>query len=453
MLRVGAAPRSLGVPVGIAMGGYGGRMGPSVGQHDDLQVRALTLRSGDEHVGLVVCDLVALDPSTIARFRQGLASRSSLDPDRVVVAVTHTHSGPTYGNMLARYAGQAGVKARFPEWEADLPERMLEALRAAEASECEATLRVARGHAEVSVNRRLPDARGEVRLHPNPAGPIDPEVVVMRFDAADGRAIATLVAYACHAVTLCEDNVELSADFVHYLRQSLEAQGSGMVLYVNGACGNLNPSRRGDYAAAEWVGSRLAQAAGNALASASVDGEASVALAAATGTVALALKPENQVTAAARYVEAARLALSRHSGRDDYEGRRLRAEVERAERQVGLAEALAAVLTQRLGPDGQLTARIQAIRIGPAYLVAVPGEVFVELGATLKQALAPAACVLVGYANESIGYVPTRSAYLEGGYEPESSWLRPGSGEALIDGASRLARGLGAEADEGTEAV
>jgi hypothetical protein len=45
---------------------------------------------------------------------------------------------------------------------------------------------------------------------------------------------------------------------------------------------------------------------------------------------------------------------------------------------------------------------------------------------------------VLGLANEAIGYVPTRRAYDEGGYEPTSSRLVPGGGELLVEAALEL---------------
>ena len=46
--------------------------------------------------------------------------------------------------------------------------------------------------------------------------------------------------------------------------------------------------------------------------------------------------------------------------------------------------------------------------------------------------------LVLGLANEAIGYEPTRRAFDEGGYEPTSSRLQPGGGERLVDEALAL---------------
>ena len=61
-------------------------------------------------------------------------------------------------------------------------------------------------------------------------------------------------------------------------------------------------------------------------------------------------------------------------------------------------------------------------------IVGLPGEVFAELGLDLRARSPFPHTLVLGLANEAIGYVPTRRAYDEGGYEPTSSRLQPGGG-------------------------
>jgi len=45
-------------------------------------------------------------------------------------------------------------------------------------------------------------------------------------------------------------------------------------------------------------------------------------------------------------------------------------------------------------------------------------------------------------ANDSVGYIPTRRAFDEGAYEPNSSPYEPGFGELIVETAVRLLEGL-----------
>jgi hypothetical protein len=76
-------------------------------------------------------------------------------------------------------------------------------------------------------------------------------------------------------------------------------------------------------------------------------------------------------------------------------------------------------------------------RLGDAMLVGVPGELYNQLGAAIRQASQHV--LLLGYANGYIGYIPTRGAYTHGlDYEVSASRLAPGAGEQLVEAVTGL---------------
>ena len=66
----------------------------------------------------------------------------------------------------------------------------------------------------------------------------------------------------------------------------------------------------------------------------------------------------------------------------------------------------------------QMTAPVQAIRLGDAAILALPGEIFVETGLRIKAQTSASPLMMVSLANGYIGYVCTDEALTqEGGYE------------------------------------
>jgi hypothetical protein len=99
------------------------------------------------------------------------------------------------------------------------------------------------------------------------------------------------------------------------------------------------------------------------------------------------------------------------------------------------------VLVSRLQPT--IDAEIHALRLGDCALVGIPCEVFAELGLAIKRRSPFPATGVVELANGCEGYLPTRRAYQQGGYEvtpARSSKLAPGSGEAVVETAVALLR-------------
>jgi hypothetical protein len=91
---------------------------------------------------------------------------------------------------------------------------------------------------------------------------------------------------------------------------------------------------------------------------------------------------------------------------------------------------------------------VQALKLGPLAVVALPGEVFSSFGGAIKRGSPfPAPRTLVaGWSNDNVGYIPDADAYPLGGYEVDlasryygqpAGWARE-AGEALVAAAGRL---------------
>jgi hypothetical protein len=86
-----------------------------------------------------------------------------------------------------------------------------------------------------------------------------------------------------------------------------------------------------------------------------------------------------------------------------------------------------------------LEVEVQVITLGDTLAwVALPGEIFVELGLDLKTDSPFAQTMVAELANGSIGYVPCGRAYRQGNYEVVSARCLKGSGEKLVNAALDL---------------
>ena len=94
-------------------------------------------------------------------------------------------------------------------------------------------------------------------------------------------------------------------------------------------------------------------------------------------------------------------------------------------------------------PLEPIDAELQAWRLGPLALATAPGEIFTESGMHVKQGSPFEHTFFLGYTNGSIGYVPTRSAYPEGGYEvTHACRVDPDAAELIDEGCLSLLRSL-----------
>ena len=96
------------------------------------------------------------------------------------------------------------------------------------------------------------------------------------------------------------------------------------------------------------------------------------------------------------------------------------------------------ILELRDSPQTHIPIEISSLAVGDAALVGLPGELFVELALAIKARSPFAHTFVAELCNDVIGYVPTRKAYDEGGYEATSSPLAPGTGEQMVEGALAL---------------
>jgi hypothetical protein len=90
---------------------------------------------------------------------------------------------------------------------------------------------------------------------------------------------------------------------------------------------------------------------------------------------------------------------------------------------LGLTERLERV---RRG-DAPRLAEVQALRVGEAAFVGIPGEPFSELGIAIKRTTRAPTAVCLGYANDYLGYLAPPRAWEQGGYEVSlGSWSTVG---------------------------
>ncbi|MBT4482966.1 MAG: hypothetical protein HOC71_04725, partial [Candidatus Latescibacteria bacterium] len=84
----------------------------------------------------------------------------------------------------------------------------------------------------------------------------------------------------------------------------------------------------------------------------------------------------------------------------------------------------------------------QAILIGDAVFVALPGEVFSEIGLAVKEGSPLEKTFVIGIANGYAGYLPTTREFIEGNYEVDGSRYSPKAETVCIGSSLDLIRRL-----------
>jgi neutral ceramidase len=86
---------------------------------------------------------------------------------------------------------------------------------------------------------------------------------------------------------------------------------------------------------------------------------------------------------------------------------------------------------------------VQAFRLDDeTAIVTLPSEIFVNLGLSIKAASPFKTTLVIELSNESVAYIPTKQAFLEGSYEVTNSRVERGTGEKLAEAAIGLLKEL-----------
>jgi hypothetical protein len=420
--------------IGAPLAGFAAREGVSEGIHDDLFARAVVLANQEVAIALVSVDLLALSGDFIKRVREGIQRTTGIPPDAVMIASTHTHAGPV--TITTFFNPDESVDASYMDSLARSIEQSV-----ANAWENRFSARVGVGVGRVTgvgVNRRSPDQR-----------PVDEEVGIIKIDDATRRTRAVLINYSCHPTVLGPDNLLVTGDFPNFAIDQIERSigPDGFAMFVNGTQGNISMGHSSELSAigvitpgrtferAAELGHLLAEATLAKLPTVTTDGDA--AIASISIPVDLPLKKFPPLDEASKTLREADDLLAKLSTQGASPEQLMPAKTHRLYASITdfyAREALAL-------PDGHVPIELQGILIADTVFVAVPAEVFVEIGLSVKRQ-AHHKVFIVGIANGYIGYLPTREAYLSGGYEVVSSKCRPEAADVLIENVVSLTRQL-----------
>ena len=414
-MNLGAAQVDITPKPGVELCGFAARIQPSVGILDPLWAKALYLVDGHTRLLWLHCDLVGFDRSLVLAFRRWAQERLGLEPGQVMLSATHTHSGPCTIHLEECGAYDA-------EYVQLLQARLREAAQAAVNATEPVELLTVEAKLELAVDRR-----NRASAH------TDPRIAAMGFRRPNQTFAAVVVNYAMHPVALGPTNRRVSADIPGQAAVVLAEQlaGNPVVLVTNGACGNLNPPAENvPFAQVQAWGRQVAEAVAPLLRKVAPQPAAGLRL--HSRIVPL---PEDTLDAEGINAAADKALLDAVSLAEW--GSKYQRVVERWRRSQLAQHATGLKQSYR-------EAELFAVSLGNLLLLGANAEVFSEFTDWVRRR-SQAHVYLIGYANGDMGYLPTRAAYQEGGYEVEVAHLfyggfRPkaGSLELLAQAAGEL---------------
>ncbi|MEQ2006497.1 MAG: hypothetical protein ABMA26_06850 [Limisphaerales bacterium] len=261
LLRAGAATSNLTPAIG------GGIIGgfhpiPSTHIHDELHARCLVLDNGESRVAIVVCDLLGASREVYDEARRLVTAETGLPGANLFMSSTHTHSATS-----ALGTNRFRINTPLDDYQQFVARRIADGVRRAINNLALARIGWATGNEPKHVfNRRWFLKPGTMPVNPfgstndlvkmnparaskdldRPAGPTDPEVVLVSVQSPEGRPIAVLANYSLHyvgGVGPGHISADYSGMFCDRLQQLLGAdrqRPAFVAMLANGTSGNIN---------------------------------------------------------------------------------------------------------------------------------------------------------------------------------------------------------------------
>ncbi|MBQ7500043.1 MAG: hypothetical protein IJT91_04025 [Clostridia bacterium] len=281
---------------------------------------------------------------------------------------------------------------------------------------------------EIAFNRRYFMKDGTVRTWPGignpdavrPAAGVDPELDVIRVDDLDGKPIAVITNFANHLDLI--GGTKYSADYPGVLSKELKKRldcDSVVSLFLNGCCGDVTHI---DYTGKHKFDDKHYIKCGKILA----DDVMSV-----YDGIEMTRDADIDYIFDTKYID------RRQVSEDDYLENKealLRYERDKKAAKAASAESADGYENPATG-DGMAMSYVkctvalfehplphelvylQGVKLGDIYFAGMPGEMFAELGLDLKARSPFDKTVCVELANGCFGYIATKKAFAEGGYE------------------------------------
>lgn len=402
---------------------------------DRLYAKAVVFGNDNDEekdmAALVIVDAVEIPAQYCDRIIKRAAAYTGIPEENISVSATHTHYGIPCGDVIS--VADESYMDVFCRLAADC-------ITMAERSMKTCRIRYGKGHVEgISHIRDYRMADGDIVTNVDyskfqdqvlgPNGTPDPELPIIAVVDEKGVPMGMLASYACHLD--CVGGAEYTGDYASELSGRLKTvYGNDFVsIYLAGASGDINhidaiAGVRSDYIE---MGKILAAEVVRVIENAVLAGGA-----VASRKVELKVKRRHATS------EQIRIA------------REIMEHPEKASEYTMLGSAMSSLMLTYeeafADTPEEVTLPVHVIRIGDAYLFALPGEIYSKFGRRLKEEC-PGGCALLSeLSNMSAGYIPTEDIFGTSAYPVQlchGSFLEPGAGEKLIDCALKVAKELG----------
>ncbi len=375
---------------------------------DPLSARGIILFTNEKPIVLCAVDWVGIGNSGHSAFREALAKAAGTTKDRVTVHCLHQHDAPgcdfEADELLAQH--KLGGKLFDPAFARKAIDRLTSSVEKA-AKHPRTITHIGVGKAkveEVASARRVMGPDGKVKyvrysstkdpkVRAEPEGVIDPYVHMLAF-YDDKAPVSVLTYYATHPQSYYGKG-GVSCDFPGLARNRCARDVSWpRHVHFNGAGGNVTAGKYNDGSPENRMilADRLAKGMKEAFAS-------------------IKKEPVDASKVSWRFTTAA-LPLSKLYNAKDLKMKVADETLKEPER---LRSARNYVWARRC--EAGETIDMQCLHVGSAYVLHMPGELFVEYQLAAQKMRPNDAVMMAAYGDYGMGYIGTSIAYGQGGYE------------------------------------
>jgi hypothetical protein len=397
---------------------------------DPLTARGIVILGKDKPIVLCAMDWVGVGNSGYEAFREALAKAAGTTRERVTVHCLHPHDTPgcdfEADQLLATHG--LGGKLFDPAFARKAIQRVADAVAKAVQHPLNVT-HIGLGKAkveQVASTRRVMGEDGKVKyvrysatkdpvIRAAPEGLIDPYVQLLSFWDGD-KPLASLTYYATHPQSYYGQG-GVSCDFPGLARGLRDKALPGVLsVHFDGAGGNVTAGKYNDGNPANRM----------VLAQRLADG-----MKAAFDTAKKVPVTQADVEWRARAVA---LPLSKQ-----YNTKDLKAQVADEKLPVARRLQLARALVWARRCEAGEKIDLACLHIGPAFVLHMPGELFVEYQLAAQKMRPDSPVLMAAYGDYGMGYIGTTIAYTQGGYEVGPvSRVAPEVEEVLMGGMREL---------------
>ncbi len=452
-------------PVGIYHRMWGAALhDQSEGVHRPLMAILMILRprNGDPNrsmvtIGMDHCIMDALD---LKRIQEAIAPIVGVDPERVLVCMTHTHAAGLMSRTRASCPGGEMIGPYLDDLTSKLAQLAEQVVRKIKP----AIIQYGKGRCDLAAERDYWDSEKKQYICGyNPLGIADDTLLVSRIVDEEGSCIGTIVNYACHPTTLAWDNRLISPDYPGAMREVVEAATGAPCLFLQGASGDLGPREGfvGDVEVADRHGRRLGYAVLSVIEGlGKPDSVYRYQGAVVSGTLIGTWRDQGMGELAEKRseewkikieeiqlpyrhdlptLEETRQELSRWKGLEEL------ADSANDRRQAAVCRAMAEQMQRQIWRQEELPEgpcypmRAYLFRIGCCWWLFVPGEHYQFFQIELRRRFDEVPWIISTIANGwQPGYVPPAHKYGYGIYQEKIALVSAGSAELLLESIARL---------------